>query len=221
MTVKRLTAWLGLAAAVTLVAGTGLLGAIPDKDDGGVRLSQYFGDHRGALVAASIVIAVTSALNVAFWLGLRRLTVNEDVGRVAGDVGVASVLLAFAMFAVGAAALQTGALLAGRQGGLEPAMASSLVLLFTAATNLGSAPTVLLGLAFALVLWRSDLLPRWFAPALAVAGAAHVLALLAVTDPGTMFSPGGAMPYIGPALYTMWVLVASITLLRRADRPHG
>lgn len=212
---KRVTAVLGLGAAVLTLVAIALLGTVPDDDDGGVKLATYYGDHRGSLLAASIILALGAAFSVGFWVGLRRLLRGDAVSSFSADIGVGSAVMIFAMAGVGAGALQTAAFLAGRHGGLDPAMANSLGSLLLAVTNLSAAPTLLLAGGFAVAIQRTGVLRSWLATALWIVWLAHVLALASVADSG-VFRPGGAMTYLGPILYLLWLVAAPVALLRRA-----
>jgi hypothetical protein len=61
---------------------------------------------------------------------------------------------------------------------------------------------------------RTAVFKPWIAVSLFVAGAAHILALVSVANDGA-FRPGGAMTYIPPILYVLWVAATSVALLRR------
>lgn len=210
----------GIAASISLFVGVGLLGVLPDDDDGGVRLAAYVADHRGALIAASVVIAASSILNIAFWVLLRGWLLG-GAGRHAGaDVGVAGAVMAFTMFAAGAAALQTAGYVAGRQGGLAGVDATVLLMVFTAATNLSGAAAAVLGIGFGSALLQREGVPRWWGQSLVVVGVAQVTALVSVAPSGP-FSATGKLPYLGPALYALWLIAVPVALLRRSARDLG
>lgn len=211
---RRVTAVLGLAAAGLLVVGIALLGTFPDDDDGGVKLARYYGDHRGSILAASILLVLGAAASVGFWLGLRGLLKGDGVASLAADIGAGSAVMIFAMAGAAAGAIQTAALLSELHGGLEPSMANTLTLLLTTVTNLSAAPTLLLAAGFAVAMQRTAVVGSWLATALWVVGGAHVLALVSVASSGA-FRPGGAMTYLAPVLYLLWLIAAPITLLRQ------
>jgi hypothetical protein len=207
------TAWLGLSAAATTLVAIALVGTLPDDDDGGVTLAKFYVDHRGALLAASILLALSGALSIGFWAGLRRLLRGDSMSSLLADIGLGSAVMIFAMGGVGAGAAQVGALLAGRHGGLDPATADMLTSLLAALTNLSAAPTLLLCAAFGIAIRRTGALPSWLATTLFIVGVAHVLALVSVADSGA-FRPGGLMTYVGPILYLLWLIAAPVALLR-------
>jgi hypothetical protein len=209
---RRATALIGLLSAALGLATFALIGAVPDTDDGGPRLVRFVSDHRTALLAGSIALTLSAVSGVAFFVGLwRYLRPTQHRFPLAADMGLAGSLLVFAMVGVSGGALQAEAFVAGRHGGLAPGLAEGLNAIFVSVLNLSAAPTVLLAAGFGVALLSSNL-SRWLGWSLIVVGVVHAGALLSVADHGPL-TPAGVFTYAAPALYTLWILAASLALL--------
>jgi hypothetical protein len=214
---RQATAVSGLAATVFGVASFVLLGTLPDTNDGGQQLTRYITDHRGALLAASITLVLSSVCGVAFFVNLWRHLRTGPLSTRSADLGLAGSLLLFAMVATAAGSLQAAAFIAGRHGGLPPLLADGLAGVFVAVFNLSAAPTLLLAGGFGLALLRTQT-RRWPGPTLLLVGACHLGALASVADTGAL-APAGAFTYAAPAAYTLWILAISLSLLRSPASP--
>jgi hypothetical protein len=214
----RAAAVAGLIATGFNIASFALLGTLPDTDDGGLRLTRYITDHRGALLAASITLALCAVAGAVFFVGVwRHLRANRQ-SSLAGDAGLAGGFLLFAVLGAAAGSLQAAAFISGREGGLEPDLASGLAGVFVSVFNLSAAPTLLLATGFGIALLR-DGRHRWAGWTLLAVGICHLGALASVSNHG-IFAPAGAFTYLAPALYTVWMLAVSLAFLRRLQ-PGG
>jgi hypothetical protein len=211
----RSTGALGVAYGVVSIAMFALLGKVPDVGGAGSLASGYFSDHRGALLAASILLVLAGSLSVAFFAALRRLVAWGGPSPSA-DVGMFGALLVFAMAGVAAGALQCGALLAGA-GGLDPSRAGLLEALVVAIVNLSAGPTLILAAGFGLALRRSEGLGQWASWSLFAVGFAHLGALASVAHRGPL-APGAALSYLGPVLFLLWVVAVGAALISRSAR---
>ena len=84
--------------------------------------------------------------------------------------------------------------------------------------NLGAGlPTAVSVAAFSLVLLRTRLLPRWVVGFGLLVSVAHLKerGTRAFLERGGFLAPEGAIAVVVPTLYYLWVLVVSLTLLRR------
>ena len=209
----------GLLSAALSLATFALIGAVPDTDDGGQRLTRFVVDHRTALLLGSITLTLSAVSGVAFFVGVwRDLRPSQQGGPLAADLGVAGSLLLFAMVGVSAGALQAEAFVAGLRGGLAPGLAQGLNAIFVSVLNLSAAPTVLLAAGFGVALLSSNP-SSWLGWALIVVGVVHVGALFSIAAHGPL-TPAGAFTYAAPALYTLWILTASLALLRPQTSPY-
>jgi hypothetical protein len=207
----------GLVATAFGLATFALLGTVPDADDGGHQLTLYVTAHRTALLACSITLTLSCVFGLVFFVGLwRHLRPKRGQTALSADAGLAGAIMLFAMVGVAAGALQAEAFVAGRHGGLAPGLAQALSAMFVSVLNLSAAPTVLLAVGFAVPLQRGHGgLGRWLSWALLAVAVAHIGALGSVAGHG-LFTPAGLFTYAAPALYTLWILAASVTLLRGA-----
>jgi hypothetical protein len=199
----RSTGALGVAYGVVSIAMFALLGKVPDVGGAGCLASGYFSDHRGALLAASILLVLAGSLSVAFFAGLRRLVAWGGPSPSA-DVGMFGALLVFAMAGVAA-------------GALDPSRAGLLEALVVAIVNLSAGPTLILAAGFGLALRRSEGLGQWASWSLFAVGFAHLGALASVAHRG-LLAPGAALSYLGPVLFLLWVVAVGTALISRSAR---
>jgi hypothetical protein len=212
---RQAIAGIGIAATTSSLVTFALLGTVPDTDDGGHQLTRYVTDHRAALLVCSISLTLGCVLGLAFFVGLRRqLRCQRGLAAFSADAGLAGAMMLFAMVGVSAGALQAEAFVAGRHGGLAPGLAEAMSALFVSVFNLSAAATVLLAVGFAVPLLRGHGgFGRWLGWTLLAVAAAHVGALGSVAGHG-VFTPAGLFTYAAPSLYTLWILAASLALLR-------
>jgi hypothetical protein len=76
-----------------------------------------------------------------------------------------------------------------------------------------------LGLSYALLILRGDLLPSWVAWLGFLAALVHIVGAVSFASSGWL-SPSGLSVFVAPPLYYLWILAASALLLRRPARPR-
>jgi hypothetical protein len=166
-------------------------------------------DHRsGVLVALVLNTLAWCMLMPAAFAGLRALA-GPKAG-LAGTVGLAAAVveasvIGVAMVFEGAAALGAPRLSAGEVAALHDGY------LWGVAAS--AWPTVLSAGAFAVVISRTRVLPRWTAGVAVAVAAAHVFAGMSVTDSGVL-SATGPFTLLAPSLAAIWLTAIGVSLLR-------
>jgi hypothetical protein len=209
--VRWVTAGSGLAAAVLVAVGALVAPSDPPGFDAlPEQVVRWTLDDRRRLLVGSAVIAVGLALLVVFYAGLRAMVGRaEGAPALLATVGYASflVVIALALVGVGLAQVQAFAALDGSPDTVRTLHEARFIMV-----NLSAAPTIVSGVAFAVVMVRTRFPARWLGWGSALVALAHVPALLALSRTGSL-SPTGGLAQLGPFVFLVWVLCVSVTLL--------
>ena len=211
----RVFAWTGVAATVAIAAGAVILGSAPKSNDAADVALRLTRDHRGRLLASMWVLGFGMVLSLVFVVGLS--AVLRRPGSASDPWPTVVLTTGIATFTLGLAALSFVSSAAYRSNDLSADSARSLWDLFAATTNVSNVATVFLTAAVGIMILGGDVLPRWIGWSSFVVALAHLVATLSLARDGA-FSPTGALGQAPGFLYLVWMLAASVALLRAGKR---
>ena len=211
-TTTRLDAATGALAALLFLAAFTIPGKPPAPDEPAARIAEYLGDHRSAILAGDVLIAVAAAAFVWF-LGVLRGHLAEageerlsTAAALGGAIGTAII--------VAGVALQAGLVLnsAGADQDIVRLGFDSYNALITIAGG-GLAVAVA---AAALSGGRSAALPAWAVRTGVVIGALQLVTLPGLVAEEGFFAAGGPMALIAFLAVSAWFIAVSLFLVRRS-----
>lgn len=210
--VRRFGGVAGILFVVTAVVSL-ILPGTPPKADEIAKIGGYFADKRSDILAGNYVAGLAFALFLLFAAALRSyLAAGDRDGLRPGNSMLAGAATAAALTLAGAAVLN-GAVFqvaSANDANLNHALYDVANDLFVIA---GFGFTVFfVGAAMAVA--NSAALPSALAPAAIVIAVLSAVAPVALFAKSGFFAIGGAFGFIGPALSLLWVLAASVAMLR-------
>lgn len=202
----------GIAFVVLAVAASMLPGLPPKVTASSNEITGYVTDGQGQLMLAALLSAVSAALVIwftaAFAEALRERAERSDV-HLALMAGAVLVGAAIFMGAVGYAVLANG--VEGRVDALTVAIFQATMVLNS---MIGLAAAVPLAAAGIGVL-RTRMLPDWLGYVALAASAVSAIGSLAIFATSGDYVPGGSyMPYVSLAAGGIFVLCASVYMVR-------
>lgn len=203
-----------LAWLIAYPIGLGLPGIDAPSD----LVALFASDNASRLVAFAVLIAIGATLMFAFLVGLHQLLREGRESDVLASIGLLSGVVAQTLVMVGVVFAAGEAFMPSHSP--DATARSNLVLFLLFAFS--AWPTILATTAFGLALVRSPL-PRiaaWLAFATAVV---HVGGGLSLAPSGPL-SPSGPIAQTAPAVFMLWVVVVSLSLLvtafKRRELPN-
>jgi hypothetical protein len=217
LTVDRVRRWGGIIGIVFVVLAvvSVFLPGTPPKADEVSKIATYFSDKRGSILAADYVTCAAFAVFLLFVGSLRSyLGAVDQTGLRAGSTMLAGGVLAVSMIFAGTAVLNGAVFQVASAGDVRLNHA-----LYDVANDLFLASGFGFAVFFAgaaVAVRTTGALPG------AMASVALVVAVLSVVGGVGFFAKtgffaiGGAFGFIVPLAIVIWVLAASIVMLRRA-----
>lgn len=207
----RIAAGTGIGAVALFIVGFILVGDAPKLDDPASKITAYYSDHRGKLVAAAILFGLAGLLFTWFLGALSTALRGAGQARLAatafgGGVVFLGVLLLIVM--------ATGAIVLVVQEGGDEGAAQALSQLTWAGEVMIAWPAAALAGATAAAVLRSGILPQWYAWAGGLAALVLVLGGTTWARDG-FWAPDGAFGMITFVVFLAWTLVTSGLLLMR------
>ena len=213
---QQRTGWLGLAC-FALIVGAGLVAPLwdfPDTSASSSQLSAYINAHREASITALLLYGAGMSLFIAFaagvWQWLRRL-------RPTADLATSAFALASGIFvALIFAGFVPQLVLAYRAPYGEAAHA--LYDLCFGLLAISGLPTAVALWAYGALTWRARGLVRWSGRWAFVAAAAHLVVAASFIPTSGFLALEGAVIVAVPATLFLWILIASVALLRASPQ---
>lgn len=179
---------------------------LPGSDSPAREIANFISEHRGDTLAAVWMNSLGGALFAVLLAGLR-----ERLGDAWSRAGLASGLVATAIFVTGFAALVTAAY---RVDAVSPESVQLFADFAWATFAISSiAVTVSLG-CFAGSIFATGRLPGWLAWAAVVVAALHVVAATAYAGSSGALSLEGEWAIYVPVAVYAWAIAAGVALLR-------
>jgi hypothetical protein len=213
MEFKRMAGWAGIVTVVFFLLNLGLAGSTPTPEDSIAEITDYLAGDQG-MHQLGLLFGVLAALPfVAFLAGILVPVFRSDRehGEGFGIVIFGGALLLGAASTIANTAL--GALLLRGTAGLDPGTVRGLWDTQQVAYGSGGIAFSIFGIGVALAVLRRHVMADWLgwlATVLAVAGA---LGLFTLTSDGN----ASLLGYIPFVLFLVWVLGASITMVRTGN----
>ena len=210
--VRRLGGLVGIVFVVLAVVAVFLPGT-PPKADEASKIATYFSDKRGSILAANYLTCLAFAVFLLFAGSLRsHFGASDQTGVRPGSTMLAGAVLAASMV-IGGTAVLNGAVFQVASAGdatLNHALYDVANDLFLA-SGFGFA-VFFAGAAVAVSTTRA--LPGAMAPAALVVALLNLVGGVGFFAKSGFFAIGGAFGFIVPLAILIWVLAASIAMLR-------
>ena len=206
----------GIAAVALLIVGFVLPGTPPKASDSAVKITNFFVDERGSILAGMLLICVGMAFFV-WWLGVLRghLRRSGDDGSLA-EAAFGGGLVGAAMTLAGAALFAATVFKVAKLGNLALNRA-----LFDMTGDL----FVIAGVGFAVLVGaasasgaRTGALPGWATTAGFVIAVLQLVSCLALVASSGFFAAGEAFGFIAFLTAVAWVVAVSVVMMRGAGR---
>jgi hypothetical protein len=215
---RRLDAATGIVAMALFLVGFLLPGAPPKADDSIQKITSFYVDNRGEILAGNTLVALGGVF-LLWWLGSLRSYLRAGEGGE-GRLSAAAFgggVLGVALTLGGAAIVSGTAFKVAKLGDqiLNRALFDTGGDLFAIA---GVGFTVLLGAA-ACSSARSGALPPWSYWLGTVAALAQLLSVAAIFASSGFFAAGGAMAFISFISAVVWVVAVSLLMMQRGGVP--
>jgi hypothetical protein len=206
----RTIGYLGAAGIGFAVTGalTWALAPIAVPDTAG-ELARHYDENRTAMIVASVIVVGGNALLAAWYVALAAVAGERPAGRVLGQIGVVGMVIQIAALTV---AFTIFAAVAYRRPDAEAAQVATDVAWLLVSLAGGPATTVAI-LGFAVALRGAGFGGGWLLPLSVVAAVAHLVVAVSFADDG-FFSPFGGVEIVVPLIYTAWIGLVGLALLR-------
>ncbi len=205
----------GILFVVLAVVALFLPGS-PPKADEVAKITPYLTDKRGSILASSYVLGVAFTFFLIFAGALRNhFGAADPTGLRVGPPVVAGGAAAAALVLAGAAVLNGAAFRVSANPDVNQALYWVGNDIFAMAGFALAAFFLAAGLATRV----TGALPALFSPAALVVAILNLVAGVALFAKSGFFSIGGAFGFIAPVLSLLWVVGASVVMLRGAPAP--
>ena len=207
---RRLGGLAGIMFVVLAVVALFLPGT-PPKADEFAKVTNYLADKRGSILASNYVLGVALVYFLIFVGALRNHLGAADRSNLrVGSPVLAGGAVAAAMILAGAAVINGAAFRVSGNADLNQALYYVGNDIFFMAGFGFAAFFVAAGMAIRV----TGALPSALAPAAFVVGILSVVSAVGLFAKSGFFAIGGAFGFVGPLLSLLWVLAASIVMMR-------
>ena len=208
---ERLAAASGLVFLALYIVAMFVVPRPPGLGSSNAKIAAYYVDHHRAGLVQTMLLGLAVIAFLWFIGSLAALIRN------AGEIRLASVAFAGGVTTAGLALVGTtiNAALFMRVALESPAMAGGLnVIALTAFTLIGFTVAVI-AFATAIAVWRSKVLPTWYAAITAIGGIVFLFGGAALAHSG-FYAPDGAYAMIGTIVFLVWTLITTGELIQHA-----
>ncbi len=215
--ISRLAALTGLAGAVVYVVGVLLPGTVPKPDATGSSIGAFFVDKRDALLTGFALQVIAVGLLLWFVGQLYHVLLGTGPAqRALATTMLAAFIATIALVAAGI--VPSIAIIWSGSPGPGPQVAKFAYAIMTISTYAATSTVVAVSiLAPSVIIWRTQVLPRWLCLLAAVEIALNAVELLGLASRHGVLA-GGYAGGIGPFVYIVWFAAASICMALRAGR---
>ncbi len=210
-TPQRVAGVSGLVAVVLGVAGTLCERPWPGPES----LPEFVEEHRGLIVAQSLSFVFSAVVLLIFVSSLHGVLADSALpARIAFGAG----MVGYGAKILGQAPQLALTMMPGEL--LQPQTAALLDALGFALLTLANAPIALMFAAIGFAVLRTSVLPTWLGWFAAVAAVSATVLALSGSFPSGLLDPQGWLSYILYPISVVWIVTASVALLRsRAPDP--
>lgn len=207
---RRIGGWAGIAAAITYAVSTVLPGSPPEEIDAPAEeIAAFMVDSRSSGLFALLLLSLSVPLFIVF-AGSVRDRIAERVERGLADAGALSGVLFMVLSLVAAVTFFAVAWIDGRMEVMSPEVAQvswNLANVLYAMAN----PLAALFVAVVGVAGLRGALRPWHAWSSLVVAVVLVVGVIGIVQPDLAM-----VAFLGLILFTLWVLVTSIVMVREA-----
>ena len=207
----------GMAAVVFVVLGfvSVFLPGTPPKADEVSKITSFFVDKRGSILAGNYIAGVAFVFFLLFLAALRETFGSAGADGIRpGSIALAGGVTAIGLVFAGNAVFNTAVFQVAGAGDEN---------LNHALYDLGNDLFFMAGFGFAvffigaaMAIRGTGALPSWLGPFAVVAALLNLLGGIGLFAKSGFFAIGGAFGFIAPTVSILWVLVAGICMLRAA-----
>jgi hypothetical protein len=218
LTRDQVRRWGGAAGILFVVIGlvSLFLPGTPPKADEISKITSYFADKRGSILAGNYLVGIAFAFFLFFVGALRAHLGAADPDVRPGSAVLAGGIVAAVMVFAGSAVINGAVFQVSAAGDANLNHA-----LYDVANDLfvysGFGFVVFFGGA-AVAISATGALPSFLAPAGVVAAVLNAIAPVALFAKTGFFAIGGAFGFVAPLVTILWILTASIVMVRQPDR---
>jgi hypothetical protein len=202
-----------LAVAVLIVPA-----APPKANDSVAKITSYYVDHRKALLVAGYVNGLALAAGLWFLGSLRSFlrTAEGVTGRLSAVAFGAGLVSGAVALVASVAASAVAFRIAGTKG--SEAVVRALFDLTSMAAGYIWFPIAIWAAATGTVVWRTRVLPKWYAQLSLLFAIAFLVAASSIYVDTGFLATGGVYGFIAFIVFGLWVLVTSILLVQRLGK---
>jgi hypothetical protein len=220
LTRAQVLRWGGVAGIVAVVVAlvAFFLPGAPPKADEVEKIATFFDDKRDSILAADYLAGLAFVFLLFFVAALREhLGAAGPEGLRPGSAALAGAVVAVVMVIAGNAVINGAVFqVAGaNDANLNHALYDVSADLFVSS---GFGFAVMFG-GLAVAIGTTGALPSWLAPAAIVVALLNLVAPIALFVKTGFFAIGGEFGFVAPLLSLLWVLAASVAMLRTAPTP--
>jgi hypothetical protein len=213
--IRRLGAAAGLVFAVTALVGF-LLPGTPPKATEVVKIGTYLVDKRSEILAGDYIVGVAFVLFLIFVACLRLEFGAADRETRPGAVALAGGVAASTLIMAGAAVLNGAAFVVG--GAHNPTLNLALYHVSNDLFFMSGLAIAVFYIGAGMANTSTRVLPAALNPAAFVIALLNLVGGIGLIVKTGFFAIGGAFGFIVPLASVLWVVAASVALLR-SDRP--
>ena len=209
----------GIGFVAALVAAYAIAPRPPKLSDPAITVADYFTHNQSSVLAGTVLAAGVGGVMLLWWLGSLRLFLRRrgsDAGRlsaVAFGSGLVALVILMQIFAIRAA------LAFGLSGTVDPSVSKGLYSVAYTVDALNVFPIGALLVAASISALRSRAFPAWLAWFGLLVGAARWVTGLDVVLKESVLGDEGAIGFVVFLGVMVWIVAASIVMVRRsADR---
>jgi hypothetical protein len=208
---ERLAAASGLVFLALYIVAMLVVPMPPSLNSSTGKVAAYYVSHHRAGLIQTILLGVALIAFLWFLGSLVALIRN------AGEARLASIAFAGGLTVAGLALIGTtiNAALFMRVALQSPAMASGLHVIAVLAFTLIGFGSATLAFATAIAVWRSKVLPSWYAATTAAGGILFLFGGGALAHSG-FYAPNGAYWWIATIAFLVWTLITTAELIQHA-----
>ena len=213
---RRLAAMTGFAALAFGAAAVTLERPWPDTSDPAA-FPTFLADNRDAILVQSMLFLISAGLFMWFLGVLRSFLIEaEDAPGRLSTLAFTAGMIGYGLNVVGQAPQVTLTLPSAHT--MTPGTAAALTDLGWVLLIVANIPLAVMFFAVAAVSLRTKVFPVWLGWLAVVAGAAAVLLSFALVDPTGPLAPQGWASYLLYPASIVWLVPASIVMIRRIGR---
>jgi hypothetical protein len=208
----------GLVALAVAGVAVGFERSAPNPDRSPAEVVVFYTEHRGALLAQSLLFVLSSGILLWFLAALRSYLARAEghtdrLPSVAYAAGIAWLLLNLAVQA------PQIALARAANGALRPEVAVVVNDVGLALATIADVPLAVLAITVAVLCLRSNAFPAWLGWFSVVNAVVHLVAAFGIVADTGPLAPGGWVTFSVYPVFVVWLLAVISAMITRTRHP--